>query len=210
MQENLWFKHAVAFAVRTRGEMWGKHNAEVLAFLFNYGFRNSFVRECLMGWNRRIKTRNPEDWGVEFGDKLVIPAGLVIPYVVGQKLRKLTVVQHTVGSSNLKSVVPGSAPISMVFGKGSIVAVVENILDGLLLHQELDNAVTVIIPHDLGTPADSHVEALLREACDIHFFPDRFSEAVSSTEDWSTFMSGAAPHEYHILDEMIAACRPSE
>lgn len=207
IEKKRWFKHAVAFAVRARAEMWGKHNAEVLAFLFQYGFKNRFVKDLLVGWNRRERFREAKTWGLSSGKRVALPEGLVIPYLLDKQLRKLTIVRHTGDFRGPDYVVPGSRPISMVFGAGPLVAVVENILDGLLLHQEMGEGCSVIIPHDLATPPDAHAEKRLQEAERVLFFPDRFSEKITSARHWSPSTADANTHRYHLPAEMVAACR---
>ncbi len=182
IKNELWLKKAIAFNVRARAEMWGKHNAEIMAFVYEYGLANKTVEKLLLGWNRRGKTRPLESWGLESlgkDEKLLFPEGIVVPYVVDENLKKVTIVRHLEKSENRNHVIPGSLPVSMVFGEPSPeVFVVNNILDGLLLVQEChfnqkNETACIIIPHDLSKQVDTHAKSFIESAGKVVFWCDK-------------------------------------
>lgn len=164
-----WRDKAVAFAARARQELWGKHNEDILAWFFLNGFRNPFIKDMFLGWNKRPKDRPAEPWGFPEGTaQLFFPPGIVIPYVVENHLRKLMIFDHNRPTGKPCHVVPGSAAIPVVFGQNDQrTAVVENILHGLLLHQEFPENLRVVVPDD-PAPCVPDSETL--------YFPDPLNE----------------------------------
>lgn len=167
----LWRDKAVAFAARSRQELWGKHNEDILAWFFLNGFKNRFIKDMFLGWNRRPKERPAEPWGFpESAGPLFFPPGIVIPYVEEKHLRKLLIFDHNrIGGPC--HVVPGSAGIPMVFGLDTRrTAMVENVVHGLLLHQEFPENLRVVIPDDFASCVHDS---------DTLYFPDPLSERSS-------------------------------
>jgi len=165
----LWRDKAVAFSARSRQELWGKHNEDILAWFFLNGFKNRFIKDKLLGWNRRPKERPSEAWGFPEGTgPLFFPPGIVIPFVEEKHLRKLMIFDHSRPGGSPCHVVPGSAGIPMVFGQDTRrTAVVENIVHGLLLHQEFPENLCVVVPDDSASCVpDSNTL----------YFPDPLSE----------------------------------
>ncbi len=178
IKNELWLKKAIAFNVRARAEMWGKHNSDIMVFVYQYGLANKTVEKLYLGWNRRDKSRPFENWGLESFDndeKLRLPAGIVVPYVVDENLKKLTIVRYMPDTVNENHVIAGSLSVSMVFGKLSpLVLVIDNILDGLLLIQECHfnkkrEDICIILPHDVSAPADNHAKVFLDKAEKVVF-----------------------------------------
>lgn len=167
----LWRDKAVAFTARSRQELWGKHNEDILAWFFLNGFKNQFIKDMFLGWNRRPKERPAGPWGFPEGSgPLFFPPGIVIPYVVEKHLRKLLIFDHSRPGGSCH-VVPGSARMPMVFGQDTRrTAVVENILHGLLLHQEFPENLCVVVPDDLASCVPDS---------DTLYFPDPLSERRS-------------------------------
>lgn len=177
----VWRDKAVAFAARSRQELWGKHNEDILAWFFVNGFKNRFIKDMFLGWNRRPKERPAENWGFTEPDAgcahLFFPPGIVIPWVVDQHLLKLMIVDHTKTAFHPCHVAPGSARIPVVFGGGTRrTAVVENILHGLLLHQEFPENLTVVIPDDPDQPLPVAGTAHAEGPVETLYFPDPLNE----------------------------------
>lgn len=177
---DLWKNKAFAFLVRARQDLWGKHNEEILAWIFKAGFSNQFARDMLLGWNKYPKTRPAANWGLADdvvdplvqGEKLTLPPGLVIPYMVEKDLRKLMFYDTQCTGPTPCFPLPGGATESMILGgTHARIAVVFNIIHGLLVHQELKDTITVIIPHDPDSP-DAHASALIEGAETCLVFPD--------------------------------------
>lgn len=169
MTENsLWREKAVAFTARSRRELWGRHNEDILSWFFLNGFKNRFIEDMHLGWNKRSGKRPAGNWGFpdDFTDPdtgfdyLLFPPGIVIPWVVDGNLRKLMIFDHMKSTENRCFTVHGSARGPVVYGgKTKLIAVVENIIHGLLLHQEFLDDITVLVP-DSTLSFDENIEAL--------------------------------------------------
>jgi hypothetical protein len=188
---DLWKDKAIAFLARSRKELWGKHNEDILAWFFKAGFRNRFIQDMLLGWNKRPKERPAENWGFSpaFSEgfvrngNLFFPPGIVIPFVVDKHLAKLVIYDHESPSPRPSFTVPGSSPDPMVFGgKTGRIAVVDNILHALLLFQEFPENLTVVVPdvHDKKNPMDNALEP--SSEFRILYFPDPLNAAESSPD----------------------------
>lgn len=184
-QNDLWLNKAIGFVTRARQEMWGKHNTDIMAFLFEYGLSNATAKEYLLGWNRRGKFRSAESWGLNPDEitseegKIVFPEGIVVPYIVEEQLKKITIVMHKKKSAGQNHhVITGSQPVSMILGdtnsSDNDTYVIENILDGIYLLQELklneeNKQICLIIPHDLSARPDNAAEKQLDKAGKVIF-----------------------------------------
>lgn len=209
-QSELWLSKAIGFVTRARTEMLGKHNAEIMAFLFEYGLSNKTSEKYLLGWNRRDKLRLAESWGAEEGmGRLFFPEGIVVPYIVEKILRKITIVipgNDSAGNEN--HVVDGSLPESMIIGDtlpvGGRTCVIENILDGLYLLQEWrlnyeNEKICLIIPHDLANPPDNAAGEQLEKAGQIIFLTPKSRE---SCRLWAREFENSDIHIYKNREEL--------
>ncbi|MBI9090295.1 MAG: hypothetical protein JEZ12_13845 [Desulfobacterium sp.] len=166
----LWEQRAMAFVTRSFRQLWGKNNEEMLAWLFNQGLSNPFVRTQLWGWNKHGQARNPALWGIEPTDDtpaLVLPQGIVVPYIVDKRLRKITIV------NNETMEVPGGSHEPMVLGNQfKVIALVPDCVDGLFLFQEKGEQLGVIIPCGPAAkePLDAAAEKMLSNACTVLVF----------------------------------------
>jgi hypothetical protein len=116
-QNTEWKDRALGFLARSRQELWGKHNEDIMAWLFLKGFKNRFSQDALIGWNKRPKERPAVHWG--FGPdftcehvrqgNLYFPPGIVIHYIVETSLTKLVIVRCDDSSGHLPYLVPGSS-----------------------------------------------------------------------------------------------------
>ena len=209
IKNELWLQKAIAFNVRARAEMWGKNNTEIMAFVYEYGLANKTVEKLLLGWNRRDKSRPVENWGLESFDndeKLRLPAGIVVPYVVDENLKKVTIVRHMHETVNKNHVIAGSLSVSMVFGKpAALVLVVDNILDGLLLVQECHfnqkrEDICIILPHDLSASADGHAKEFLDKAAKVIFCCENGKESYSV---WAEELNNPVYLDYQNQAELV-------
>lgn len=216
---DLWKDKAIAFLARSRQELWGKHNEEILAWFFLNGFKNSFIKDMLLGWNRRPKERSADTWGFskgysdsrDGGANLFFPPGIVIPYAVDKHLEKLIIYDHEKTTGNPCYVVPGSAETPVVFGKRcQHVAVVENIVHGLLLFQEFPENLTVVVPDESPACVPIHEPEKESQPLEILYFPDPLKERFSSTTDNRSRI--ALPHpekKYSQASELVGIIRQS-
>ena len=172
-----WTKKAKAFVIRSHGQLWGKNNEDPLAWFFLQGFKNAFIKEIYLGWNKHGQERFWEDWGLspeknmeqEYGKRLMLPSGLVIPFIRDKKVLKVTICRHDKDEESL--VVPGSCRIAMILGNNPArVEVVPRPMDALLLHQETGEASTVMVPHPGDTPLDDPARTLLENSNKIRVF----------------------------------------
>jgi hypothetical protein len=166
----LWEQRAMAFVTRSFRQLWGKNNEEMLARLFNQGLSNPFARTRLLGWNKHGQARDPAPWGVAPTDDspaLLLPQGLVVPYIVDKRLRKITIVgKETVA-------VLGSCQEPMVLGTDfKVIALVQDCMDGLFLFQEKGDFLGVIIPSNPAAeePLDDAARKRLSNACTVLVF----------------------------------------
>lgn len=211
----MWKEKAIAFVIRSQRELWGKHNEDPLVWFFQNGFKNQFVKDMLIGWNRHSKLRSAKNWGLdplyeEAGfqpGKFLLPEGLVIPCIVDKNLKKITIFKHTGSGHNKTHVVPGSCNHSMVLGdEKRVVAVVEDIIDGLYIHQEAEKELCVLIPHNPDEAPDKAAEKVLTNAERIQFFGKPPHNKVDSYKKWvdlhpsSTFFNYS--HKDQILDKL--------
>lgn len=200
-----WNDKAIAFLVRSRQELWGKHNEDIFAWLFQQGFSNAFVKNHMFGWNRRSKFRAPEGWGLgqdyingTTGEKkLWLPEGVVIPLVIDKHLKKLIIYRHTTTDTNRTYSVPGSSSDPFILGDSTdVVAVVQNILDGFLLFQEAGESTRVIIPDADSNSPDDRAQHILDAAGSILFFSDSSSNGTTGTfSSWIKAYPDAPTHE---------------
>jgi len=169
LERPLWEQRAMAFVTRSFRQLWGKNNEEMLAWLYNMGLSNPFARARLLGWNKHGQARNPELWGVEPTDDtpaLLLPQGLVVPYIVDKRLRKITIV----GKEETVEVCGGS-PEPMVLGSDArVIALVPDCMDGLFLSQEKGDTLSVVIPCSQGEPLDAAAQKRLSNAGTVIVF----------------------------------------
>ncbi|MCP4115225.1 MAG: hypothetical protein GY737_07395 [Desulfobacteraceae bacterium] len=169
LERPLWEQRAMAFVTRSFRQLWGKNNEDMLAWLYNMELSNPFARARLLGWNKHGQTRNPELWGVEPTDDnpaLLLPRGLVVPYIVDKRLRKITIVnkEETVE-------VRGGSREPMVLGNDSrVMAIVPDCMDGHFLFQEKGERLSVIIPCSQGEPLDATTRERLSNAGTVLVF----------------------------------------
>ncbi|MBU1168974.1 MAG: hypothetical protein KKD44_05360 [Proteobacteria bacterium] len=170
---SLWKNKAMAFLVRSRQELWGKHNEDIIAWFFLEGFTHRFIHHMLLGWNRVSRIRPASNWGIpdRAGDnnvrqgKLILPPGIVIPYIVNKDLRKLLIYNHLSDNPTRNVTLPGSSSESIILGEQRTrVAVISNIIHGLLLHQEFQDRITIIIPHNPFEKPDKDIYDFIRDA----------------------------------------------
>ncbi len=221
---DLWKGKAIAFLARSRQELWGKHNEEILAWFFLNGFKNSFIQNMLLGWNKRPKERSAESWGFStdcsdprlkdalFKDSnLFFPPGIVIPYVVDKHLEKLIIYDHEKTTGNPCHMVPGSSETPVVFGKQcQHVAVVENIVHGLLLFQEFPDNLTVVVPDESPAFVPIHKPEKESQPLEILYFPDPLIERFpSNTENRSRIDLPHSEKKYSQASELVGIIRQS-
>lgn len=209
----IWKEKAVAFVIRAQRELWGKRNEDIMVWFYENGFKNQFIKDLLIGWNRHSKVRSAESWSLDQSiteaglapGKLLFPEGLVIPYIVDKNLKKVTIFKHNSDSPDKTHVIMGSCQVSMILGdKKKTVAVVEDIMDGLYLHQEAGEKLCVMIPHKLDTSPDPAANKLLGKAESILFCCKESSDkGISSPEHWADVCNRSTLIKYTDRDKIL-------
>lgn len=195
MPNTIWKNKAISFVVRTRQDLWGKHNEDILAWFFLEGFNNTFIRDMLLGWNKFAKNRPSKAWGLPdeclsqgiHQGKFILPPGIVIPHIVNKDLRKILIYDHLNKDSKRCVPVPGSSSDPIILGDSRTnVAVFSNIIHGLFIYQELKKDVTIIIPHTSREIPDSNSCVLIRQAEHRWIFPDPLAQGTDhALESWT-------------------------
>jgi len=142
---DLWQRQAKAFVRSCCGAMANGHGGPALNMLAHRGLNWAAVKRACLGVNPKDRYISRASWGLKYEagkpDRFKIPAGLVLPWVVGQNV----VVVQVRGNDGYK-MLPGSKPRPFLLGdEGLALVVVESFLDGLLLHQEAGDLVGVVV-----------------------------------------------------------------
>jgi hypothetical protein len=176
---SVWKNKTFSFLVRTRQELWGKNNEDIMAWLFLEGFSNRFINEQLLGWNRYAKIRPAAAWALPQGEechidshgKFTLPPGIVIPYLVEKEIVKLLIYDYQSDKPNRLYTLPGSSQRAMILGATSDhVAVVFEAMHALLVLQELGETVTVIHPDTRGFSPDPITCEHISHATNFYIF----------------------------------------
>ena len=142
-----WKLKAEAFVVRCVHQLWGKRSEDMLVWLFKTGFKNSFIKDSMIGWSKKKSLRNASVWGIECEkDELIeIPPGIVFPYISEKNLLKVAVI--LIDEEPVKSVfLKGSIKEPLFLGSGSsFLILTDNIIDGFLLYQEAGDRTDVCV-----------------------------------------------------------------
>lgn len=136
---DLWIKKAMAFLIRTEHQLWGKHSEDVLAELFILGFKNSFIKEQMFGWNKKLTLRSCESWGIqeEKSDSLVLGEGIVIPCIKNKTLMKLFISGYDEKGLHETVKIPGSIQSPVFWQCGSdFLFISDDMLLSCYLYQE--------------------------------------------------------------------------
>ncbi len=171
--KTIWEKKAVAFVTRSHRHLWGKNNEDPQAFLFERGLKNQFIKKFVIGWNKFGQERPMKNWG--FGSdscdfqKLFLPSGIVIPYIVEKKLLSVFIHPYNENKNNHTIIVKGSSSPTMILGgnfkeKIEKIAVVNSLFDGFFLFQEIKEPCCVIIHPDSRVSLDNHYKSMVKDA----------------------------------------------
>ena len=167
-----WQQKAMAFAIRSHRHLWGKNNEAPLAFLFNQGFKNDFIKKLYMGWNKFGQVRPIVNWGFEpvpdQGETFVLPSGVVVPVIENKVLISLFIQQFNENELTDLVLIPGSGRAAMVLGDDSDdIVILNNLFDGLYLFQEIGDHCQIVICPDRTQPHDSEIQQMLKRAAHI-------------------------------------------
>lgn len=155
-QKQIWQQKAMAFVTRSHQHLFGKNNEDPLAFLFNKGLKNDFIKKIHLGWNKYGSNRPAENWGLDPADfkegKLFLPDGIVFPYIMNKKLISVFILPYEPEGSTA-FMVPGSLTRTIVLGSssGSNVEIIKNLFEGLYKYQEADENAHLLIHQNIST-----------------------------------------------------------
>lgn len=200
----------MAFVVRSHRHLWGKNNEDPQAFLFTRGLKNQFIKDRLIGWNKFGQTRSIQNWGIETNfktdEKLFLPSGIVIPFIVEKELRSIFIHPYDENKRNKTTIVPGSWTSTLVLGeKKEKIAVIQNIFDGLFLFQELKDTCCVMIHPDLDLSLDFHLTAMIKNADAVLILSSEKKE-FSVKKNLFPDVPGHCFYAYHSREEAKEYC----
>jgi len=173
------------------------------------GLTPETIDRAHLGYNPTDIYDPPESWNLEREKPVWIPAGLVIPYRF-ERIRIRTGLQD-----RRYVVVSGSSTAPMVIaGNPEIWIITESELDGLLLHQEAADLITVIALGSATARPDPETFHALKRARLILFNLDYDKAGIDAARLWmQTFRTVKAwptptekdPGEYHAAGGNIRA-----
>ncbi|WP_300454910.1 hypothetical protein [Desulfobacula sp.] len=181
----VWTKKAMAFVTRSHRHLWGKNNEDPQAFLFTRGFSHQFAKTHLFGWNKFGQERPLQNWGNKTDSretqKLFLPPGIVIPFIVEKKLQSIFIHPYDENKKSSTTLVPGSWHPTMVLGgKKQRIAVIQNIFDGLFLFQEMKDSCCVMIHPDPDIPLARPLASMVNSADSVFIFSSGKKELATN------------------------------
>lgn len=185
-----WKKKAMAFVTRSHRHLWGKNNEDPLVFLFTRGLKNQFAKELLLGWNKFSQERPIQNWGLNrvltSDEKLFLPSGIVIPYIVEKELVSVFIHPYEEHKNDKTTMIPGSLSPTMVLGeKKKKIAIIQDIFDGLFLFQETCETCCVVIHPDPDLPLSNHCRSILKTAGTLFIFS---SDKIKNIKNKKAFL----------------------
>lgn len=149
----LWQAKAGAFLDRAVSFLWSRHGDETRRWLRNVkGISNETIKQARLGYNQSDINEPRVDWGLEpvikddgTERRQWIPAGLVIPHIVGGAVNRLRIRRDNPGEGARYVIVSGSSSAPMAWNLERAAAViVESEPDGLLLNQDAGDLAGVV------------------------------------------------------------------
>jgi len=136
------------------------------------GLSKETIRAASLGWNHNDVFRERSEFGLDpvisektgKPKKVWIPAGLIIPYIVGDKVIRVRIRRSDTGPGDRYTLLPGCNMEPMVFGKNkSTLSIIESELDGLLVNQEAGDIVGVVAMGNAQARPDQETDKTLRQ-----------------------------------------------
>ena len=165
-----WQAKARAFLDNAIASLWSEPGDSMRTWLHTQkGLSDTSIKAAKLGYNQAEIYELRSIWNL--GDvperRVWLPAGLVIPLIIGGRVQRLRIRRQDPREGPRYVIIPGSSSASMVLGKDKCaIVIVESELDGLLLSQEAGDL--------LGVVALGSAQAK----------PDRIThEALTATED---------------------------
>ncbi|MGM0417789.1 MAG: hypothetical protein ACQEQS_03590 [Thermodesulfobacteriota bacterium] len=177
-----WRLKAGAFVIRAAHQLWGKKNEDIIAWIFEHGFKNSFVKDHLFGINRKPMSRPAKNWGIDYfnDEKINLPPGITIPYIKNKNLLKVFIYSHEGSETGKVSIIEGSSTAPVILSNNNKTCTTEeDLIQGYLLFQEKGEKTDVIIPDYRLKSMDEYTEAVLRKYENLYIRENKYSELNS-------------------------------
>ncbi len=181
-QETSWPQAAFAFAVHARRVL--EADSAAWERLRCLGFADRTIRNAWLGWRPEARTLSCAEWGLDpetWGEELVLPAGLVVPWFQGKDPAGLAIRNEAE-----ETILPGSQAAARLLRSAtadSPVIVAPDHLQALYLEQEIGDACHILVlPYPDGA-LDQTSEALLARNAELGYplaviFPERTLKAA--------------------------------
>jgi DNA primase len=189
---DLWQKRAASFLGGAVSALWSDKGAAIRAWLHaEKGLSDATIKAAGLGFNPADIYEPRGTWGLEpvikddgTEKRQWIPAGLVIPLVIGGAVHRLRVRRSDPGDGSRYIVVSGSSMAPMTWGqdKGAAV-IVESELDAILLNQEAGDLAGVVSMGSAQAKPDTITHRLLTAAAVILISLD--TDDAGAKASWS-------------------------
>jgi hypothetical protein len=208
-----WTPKAMAFVTRSHRHLWGKNSEGPQAFLFSQGLNNRFIKDLLLGWNKFGQERPAQNWGLTTDagptQKIFLPSGIVVPYIVDRALRSVFIQAWEQGNKTL--FLPGSADPTMVLGKApEKIALVRDLMDGLFLFQEIKDQWCVMVHPCPDIPLAAHCRSMLMLAREARILVSKKQGIPESSQGFPGLdLHYPDPHSFYTYgskQELIDCC----
>jgi len=189
-----WQEKGTLFALQSAARLWEPTAAagRLRAWLnAEKGLSDDSIRAAGLGFQPADLYEPRDAWGLpealnDKGNpkKIWLPAGLVIPFLQGDKVQRLRFRRSEPGDGERYIIVSGSSSAPMAWGTTTAaVIIVESELDGLLLQQEAGDLCAVVALGSAQAKPDGRTDALLRSAKTILIALD--ADAAGAKAAWS-------------------------
>jgi hypothetical protein len=167
-----WVKKCSAFVEWCQSQLWGDNGKDTLEWLKSKrGLSESTIKLFRLGRNPKDLWRDRKEWGLpeelkENGKpkKLWIPAGVVIPHLAHNSIKRARIRRQDPEANPRYCIVSGSSTEAMILTNHRVFVVVESELDAILLHQEIGDVAGVISLGNAQSRPDKVTADLLSES----------------------------------------------
>lgn len=148
----LWSDQARALLPKAIERLWSHEGEEARAYLLGRGLTEAVVREACLGFIATNTYICPTRWGLDAGDRMLLPRGIVIPTAVDQlvtslKVRRLS--PHQPKYHYVRGGVNRLHGLNALQGRRPLV-LVEGEFDRLALRQEAGDRVDILATGSAG------------------------------------------------------------
>lgn len=190
----LWQNKGKAFVEWCHNQL--EINQEAMNLIRQRGFAVESIKRFKLGFNPKVFYRDREKWGLETETKedgkpkkLWLPAGIVIPTFVNDRIIKIKIRRSNwqEGDKLPKyAEVSGSKACPSVYGNSNlkVALILESELDGLLIQQEVGNLTYCVALGGSTKPLDLHTDQLLRRTSILLFCPDFDKAGAVAWDRW--------------------------